>query len=168
MITSTKFKRDTGHRSIHVTGQTWRDSEGKPIQAHGGGILIHDGAYYWYGENRDGPVRHVNDTERVVAVGVWCYRSKDLLTWENLGVVLAAVDDPTHELFYANVIERPKVIYNKTTRKFVMWLHVDSPDYNAARAGVAIADDPAGPFQYLKSYRPNGFESRDQTVFQDD
>jgi hypothetical protein len=53
------------------------------------------------------------------------------------------------------VIERPKVIYNVRTRKFVMWLHQDSPDYQAARSGVAVSDTPAGPFKYLGSFRPN-------------
>jgi hypothetical protein len=103
------------------------------------------------------------------AVGVSCYRSRDLITWENLGVVLpAVVEDPSHDLHVTKVIERPKVIFNRRTGQFVMWLHVDSPDYKAARTGVAVADEPAGPFRYLYSVRPNDFESRDQTVFQDE
>ena len=28
---------------------------GELIQAHGGGILFHDGVFYLYGENKDGP-----------------------------------------------------------------------------------------------------------------
>lgn len=63
--------------------------------------------------------------------------------------------NPDHDLACENVIERPKVIYNALTRKFVMWLHQDSPDYQAARAGVAVSDTPAGPFKYLGSFRPN-------------
>jgi hypothetical protein len=155
---------------VHRTGETWRDVDGEPIQAHGGGILVHEGVYYWYGENRAGAVRtNANGKPRAEAVGVSCYRSADLMRWQNLGVVLPAVaDDPDHDLHISRVIERPKVIYNRGTGRFVMWLHVDSPDYKAARAGVAVADDPAGPFVYLQSYRPNGGESRDQTVFQDE
>jgi hypothetical protein len=139
-----------------------------PIQAHGGGILHHQGFYYWYGENRDGAVRTIDGRPRLSAVGVSCYRSRDLLTWENLGVVLPVTDDPTHDLHALKVIERPKVIFHRRDGTFVMWLHIDSADYQAARAGVAIADDPAGPFRYLGSLRPNGFMSRDQTLFQDD
>ncbi|MGO8701026.1 MAG: hypothetical protein ACLQVY_25320 [Limisphaerales bacterium] len=33
-------------------GQLWPDDRGKHIQAHGGGILHWDGAYYWFGEDR--------------------------------------------------------------------------------------------------------------------
>ena len=33
-------------------GQTWLDTEGKRIQAHGGSVLYWEGTYYWYGENK--------------------------------------------------------------------------------------------------------------------
>ena len=49
-----------------------------------------------------------------------------------------------------------------------MWAHVDSADYGKAAAGVAVSDSPAGPFEYLGSFRPNDAMSRDQTVFVDD
>ena len=68
----------------------------------------------------------------------------------------------------SGVIERPKVVYNAKTKKYVMWLHVDSADYKKASAGVAVADRPTGPYRYLGSVRPDGGESRDMTLFQDD
>lgn len=180
-------------------GEIWNDDQGKPINAHGGGILFHDGAYYWYGELKEGRtyVPACNQAwggTRVVAGGVSCYRSTDLTDWKNLGVVLASVpDDSKHDLHCDKVIERPKVIYNRSTKKFVMWLHVDSTDYKAAKSGVAVSDSPAGPFQYLGGFRPNagiwptnvteedkaagkplardfqgGQMARDMTLFQDD
>ena len=36
-----------------------------------------------------------------------------------------------------------------------MWMHIDSSNYAAARAGVAISPKPTGPFYYLGSFRPN-------------
>jgi beta-xylosidase len=142
-------------------GQIWLDDEGRPINAHGGGILFHDGAYYWYGELKEGrtyvPACNAEwGGTRVVAGGVSCYRSTNLREWKNLGIVLPAVpDDPKSDLHCDKVIERPKVIYNRATKKFVMWLHVDSIDYQAARSGVAVADAPGGPFKYIGSFRPN-------------
>ena len=56
------------------------------------------------------------------------------------------------------VMERPKVIYNESTGKYVMWFHADgrtpqsNADYGKALAGVAIADNPAGPFKLLGTY----------------
>jgi hypothetical protein len=64
-------------------------------------------------------------------------------------------DNPSHDLHPEKVVERPTVIYNARTKKFVMWLHQDSPNYAAARAGVAVSDSPTGPFKYVESFRPN-------------
>ncbi len=153
-------------------GQPWLDTEGHLIQAHGGGILQHEGMYYWFGENKDGPTStHPQHAwaRRVDVIGVNCYSSRDLLNWRNEGVVLPAVpNSPDHDLHPSQVLERPKVLYNRATRKYVMWMHIDSADYTLARVGVAVSDCPIGPYKYLGSARPNGFESRDMTLFQDD
>lgn len=152
-------------------GQVWLDTAGVPIQAHGGGVLYRDGTYYWFGENKAGPTGPglLEDLYRVDVIGVNCYSSSDLRNWKNEGTVLAAArDDPTSDLHPSKVVERPKVIYNALTGKYVMWLHIDTADYALARAGVAIADGPLGPYRYLGSFRPHGVMSRDMTVFQDD
>ena len=84
------------------------------------------------------------------------------------------------------VMERPKVLYNEKTGKYVMWFHCDgrtpgsSATYGKARAGVAIADSPTGPFKFLGAYKLNYSESanhswdnanlgsvRDMNVFED-
>ena len=151
-------------------GKVWLDVAGAPIQAHGGGILYDCGTYYWFGENKDGETKFVaNEVHRVDVVGISCYSSRDLLHWKHEGVVLPAnTTDPGHDLHVSKVVERPKVIYNAVTRQYVMWLHVDTYKYELAQAGVAVSDAPTGPYRYLGSSRPNGAESRDMTVFQDD
>ena len=154
-------------------GEVWSDTEGNPINAHGGGILYYEGTYYWYGEYKKGktvlPEWATWECYRTDVTGVSCYSSKDLLNWKFEGIVLPAVkDDPNHDLHPSKVLERPKVIYNKKTKKFVMWAHVESADYSKACAGVAVSDSPTGRFEYLGSFRPNNAMSRDQTVFVDD
>jgi len=150
-------------------GKIWLDTAGKPIQAHSAGILFHGDTYYWYGENKDGPTKPGGCGARVDVIGVSCYSSKDLYSWKNEGLALKSVpDDPKHDLHTSKVVERPKVVYNDTTKKFVMWMHIDDINYKAARTGVAVADSPAGPFTYLESVRAYGQDSRDQTFFKDD
>ena len=156
-----------------VSGEIWNDTDGNPINAHGGGILYHEGTYYWYGEYKLGktvlPEWATWECFRTDVSGVSCYSSKDLSTWTFEGLVLPAVkNDTLHDLHPSQVLERPKVVYNKATKKFVMWMHIDSPDYLKAAAGVAVSDSPVGPFTYLGSFRPNNAMSRDQTVFVDD
>lgn len=47
-------------------------------------------------------------------------------------------------------------------------MHIDNANYSKASVGVAVSFSPTGPFQYLGSKQPHGFDSRDMTVFKDD
>ena len=133
-------------------GQIWPDNEGKHINAHGGAILFHDGTYYWFGESRL-PRQEKDRTQ----YGVGCYSSTDLLNWKNEGLALKVISDTSGLLQPGCVIERPKVIYNRKTKKFVMWFHheLKGKGYAAALTGVAISDNITGPYKYLRSLRPN-------------
>lgn len=142
-------------------GSAWRATDGTTINAHGGGMLYEDGYYYWFGENRKG----------MASDGVSVYRSKDLVSWENLGLALTPTGDRKNTLqdvAPGRTIERPKVVYNEATGKYVMWAHwEDGNDYTKARAMVAVSDKIEGPYTLVRTMRPNGQESRDQTVFVD-
>lgn len=148
------------------------DVDGKPINAHGGGVLFYKGVYYFFGEVKTGktwlvPGQNWEDY-RVPAGGISCYSSPDLKHWKNRGVVLKPTTDvKDSDLDTGRVIERPKVIYNEQTKKFVMWIHIDKNDYNYSRGGVAISDSPVGPYRYLGSVQPNGQMLRDMTLFKD-
>lgn len=155
-------------------GAIWKDVAGNPINAHGGGILYYNNTYYWFGEIKKGKTWRVPgvtswEDYRVDASGISCYSSKDLLHWKYEGVALAPdMNDSNSDIHYTKVIERPKVIYNDHTKKFVMWIHIDKDDYSYAHAGVAISDKPGGPYRYLGSNQPNGQMSRDMTLYKDD
>ena len=145
-----------------------KDSLGRPVHAHGGQILPHQGVYYWIGEDRTGRNR------------VSCYRSANLRDWEFRNHILT-VDSlakphpqmPTDLRLCAEGagcnIERPKVLFCRETGQFVMWMHWELPDnYQEARCAVAVCDTIDGDYTYLGSFRPIGHMSRDCTVFQDD
>ena len=131
-------------------GQEWPDRKGEHINAHGGGLLFHEGKYYWYGENR--PARGFT-TE----VGVEVYSSSDLMNWEDEGVALAVFDEAGHDIERGCIMERPKVVRNPKTGKFVMLFHLElkGQGYAAARVGFAESDSPVGPFRFIRSLRPN-------------
>lgn len=133
-------------------GKAWPDQQGRHINAHGGGVLFHQGKYYWFGEHKGQGKRGNAAWE-----GVRCYSSSDLYNWKNEGIVLPVVEDPSSEITKGCVIERPKVIYNKKTKQFVMWFHLElkGKGYSAARTAVAVSDHVLGPYRYLRSYRPN-------------
>lgn len=131
-------------------GQEWPERKGEHINAHGGGLLFHEGKYYWYGENRPA---HGFTTE----VGVEVYSSSDLMNWEDEGVALAVSDEAGHDIERGCIMERPKVVRNPKTGKFVMLFHLElkGQGYAAARVGFAESDSPVGPFRFIRSLRPN-------------
>jgi len=152
---------------IIINGTQFKDTSGNVIHAHGGGMIQYGGYYYWYGEYRDNSNKFL---------GVRCYRSADLINWEYRGEVLSPSSAP--ELASCN-IERPKVMYNASTKEFVMWMHWENGvHYGEARAAVAYCKTPDGKYTYLGSFRPfassgvidhdrPGYMSRDCNVFVD-
>ena len=140
-------------------GQLWNDTQGNLIHAHGGGVIYHEGMYYWFGQYLNDKKYHAKSGDslkkRSELGGVSCYSSKDLVNWKFEGVALEREAEKNgHDLSIEMIVERPKVIYNAKTKKFVMWMHIDSPDYKAAKTGVAISDKITGPYKYLRGERP--------------
>ncbi len=144
----------------------WPDDRGHHIQAHGGGIMRRGDTFYWFGEDR---TADLDRSRRYVS----CYSSHDLAHWTFRNQVLKLADPESFGRRW--VLERPKVFYNENTKKFVMYMHIDGPSaggrsggYDLARVGVATCDTVDGPYEYLKSFRPLGHESRDIGQFVDD
>lgn len=133
-------------------GALWPDDRGVHINAHGGGVLYHEGTYYWFGEHKI-----AGSAGNTAHVGVHVYASTDLYHWRDAGIALRVSDDPHSDIVNGCVLERPKVIYCARTGKFVMWFHLElkGQGYHAARSGVAVADTPTGPYTFLRSFRPN-------------
>jgi len=151
-----------------------KDDRNKKVEAHGGGFIKKDDYFYWFGENRLGIKK------------VTCYRSRDLKNWEYRNDVLTLTsptekhyidtdldlnpfDDADKKFDCGATIERPKVLYNEKTRKYVMWMHYENGrDYSCARAAVAVSDTVDGDYTYLGSFRPQNYMSRDCTLFKDE
>ena len=158
-ISSACFAGEIAMRDTIKPGALWPDNNGNHVEAHGGGIIKVGKIYYWFGEDRS---KNNDPEKRYVA----CYASKDLVHWQFRNQVIKTGDpDSLGKNF---VLERPKVFYNKKTKKYVMYMHIDNSSYKMARVGVAICDKVDGDYKYLKSFRPLGHESRDIGQFIDD
>ena len=100
-------------------GQLWLDTDGKPIQAHAPQILVKDGVYYWYGENKEKTTLGSN----VWTWGIRAYRSTDFYNWEDLGLIIKPdTVNPLSPLHYSQTLDRPHIIYNRKTGKWVCWI----------------------------------------------
>lgn len=143
-------------------GVFWNDTAGTKIQAHGGGLLKAGDTYYWVGEDKT-----TNTGGTGNFYGVSLYASKDLVTWEHRNKIITTSTDP--QLAVSNrVIERPKIIYNDTTKMYVMWLHWDDTTYNNSYAGIFKSATIDGNYTYVDHIKPGGHDSRDCTLFKED
>jgi hypothetical protein len=153
--------------TINNTGP-WNDTTGKHIQAHGGGFLKVCDTWYWFGEDK---TQNTNGTGNFHAIS--CYASKDLVTWEHRNSVVTTSTDPV--LNNVNlIIERPKVIYNASTKMYVLWAHWDMEScsgvgggYCDSEAVVFTSPTVDGNYTYVKHFLPGGDASRDCTLWQE-
>ncbi len=143
-------------------GEIWPDNNGVHINAHGGGFLYYNETYYWFGEHKIS-----GELGNRAMVGIHAYSSKDLYNWKDEGIVLKMHEDTISMFQKGCTLERPKVVYNKKNKKFVMWFHheLKGQSYQSALAGIAVSDYVTGPFKYITSFRlhPNSLPTNFST-----
>lgn len=139
-------------------GQVWLDTEGKRIQAHGGSVMYLDGVYYWYGENKE----FTTPDNDIWHWGVRCYTSTDLYNWEDRGVIIPPEpDNPESSLHPSACMDRPHIIYNERTKKYVCWLKIMNKDQTQSET-VLTADNILGPYTKVReNLRPLGMSAGD-------
>lgn len=156
----------TPRRTSFRPGQPWTDTAGKLIQAHGGAVIVVDGAFYWYGENKE----FTTGKTATESWGIRLYRSLDLYNWDDLGVLIPPdTDNPRSSLGSEIFPERPHILYNQQTKTFVCWIKVRGvgPEYRL----VLTSDKITGPYTIAKDkLRPAGMVAGDfdMTVSPDD
>lgn len=127
-------------------GQVWLDTEGKRIQAHGGSVIYIDGIYYWYGENKE----KTTGDSGIWHWGVKCYASKDLYNWEDKGIIIPPdTKNPHSSLHPASMADRPHIIFNEKTGKFVCWIKVMKKD-GSQQETVLTSDTILGPYTIVQ------------------
>ena len=127
-------------------GQVWCDTEGKRIQAHGGSVIYVEGIYYWYGENKE---KTTGESE-IWHWGVRCYASKDLYNWIDKGLIIPPdTEDTNSPLHPTSMLDRPHIIYNKRTKKYVCWLKIMKKD-GKQQETVLTAENILGPYKIVR------------------
>ncbi|KAL7434161.1 hypothetical protein ACHAXM_003917 [Skeletonema potamos] len=120
--------------------------------------------YTWYGEH------DYNKDPNNLSGAIMACSTQDFVTWKNEGAMLNfanltdMVDGSSNKLR----AEKPKVLYNNSTQKYVMWMIIDNGTRELGMAGVAVSDYHNGPFEFVRSFYPDGNQTRDQTLFKDD
>lgn len=121
--------------------------------------------YTWYGEH------DFNKDPTHLSGGIMACSTQDFVNWENEGIQLNfanltdMVDGSSSNMLRA---EKPKVLYNNSTHKYVMWMIIDNGTRELGMTGIAVSDYHNGPFEFVRSFYPDGNQTRDQTLFQDE
>lgn len=128
-------------------GQVWLDTKGERIQAHGGSVIYVDGTYYFYGENKE----KTDGKNGIWHWGVRAYASKDLYNWEDKGLIIPPEpEDEDSPLHPTAMMDRPHIIYNAMTKKYVAWLKIMCKD-GSQRSTVLTADSFLGPYTKVRT-----------------
>ena len=132
-------------------GRPWLDTHGRRIQAHGGAVYYEDGVYFWIGENK----QFTHKGSKVWSWGVSAYSSTDLINWRDEGLIIPPVPwDKKSPLHPNRRLDRPHIIFNPGTKKYVAWLK-----YSEKKSYFTIltADELLGPYTVVTPfYQPYG------------
>eukprot|EP00912_Choanoflagellata_sp_UC4_P000009 UC4_evm3s7 len=125
------------------------------IEAHAAGMFQDPTSHrwFWYGESKK--------TSDLADHGVNCYSSASIAgPWTFVGQVIAQKDLPEKINGQEGpfIVERPKVLYNTKTKKYVCWYR---------HSAVFQSDSPTGPFEFVHALQPDGIPSLDMSLFQD-
>lgn len=139
-----------------TNGNLWITADGDTVQAHAPGFLKIKDTWYMVGEDRS----------REWRPDVNLYSSRDLQNWSFEKKIIAnGVASP--DLGSTRMIERAKLLYNKKTKRYVVWCHWESSNYGASEAACFSSDRIDGTYRLEWSGRPLGIKSRDCNVFVD-
>lgn len=127
-------------------GRVWLDTKGERIQAHGGSVIYIDGMYYFYGENKE----KTDGRNGIWHWGVRAYASRDLYNWEDKGLIIPPEpEDEKSSLHPSSMMDRPHIIYNKRTKKYVVWLKIMQKN-GEQTATILTADHFLGPYTKVR------------------
>lgn len=154
-----------------------RDSTGAIMDAHDGKILHVAGLYYWFAASYGNCTEPKGNSGCAGAAPGACgfqlnhnvtlWTSTDLFNWQYQGVVFGMANSglPAGAMFC------PKVLYNKQTGMWVLWVNpILGDDFGVSYYAVATSAQPTGPFKVVsQNVTSLAFQDvGDFNLFQDD
>jgi len=137
-----------------ATGITWMDDQGKPVNAHGGGLNREGDTFYLSGEHftYDASASYdQNNDFKAFAM----YSTTDFMHWKFERKILER--QPSGELGPNRVGERPHIIKCPATGEYVLIAHAGSIDYQTDKEAVyATSATINGAYTYRGPLKDTG------------
>ncbi len=130
-----------------ATGIIFKDTDGKPVNAHGGGIIKEGNTYYMHGEY------FLSTTTDNNFNGFSMYSSQDMATWKNEGIILP--QQASGLLGPNRKGERPHIIKCPATGEFVLYAHAADVTYQADKEVVYATSNTVNGQYTLKGSLTN-------------
>ena len=154
-----------------TSGVIWKDDQGRPVELHGLGLLappLHplgtSGKYYFVGTSKK------TQSSAWLSSGINLYSTFDLQHWHFEAQIFTnesiTTPIPTGEALQYRM-ERPKLLYNALTKKYVLYFHLDSSHFKMGMVAVATSNTIDGDYKFVRGYQPDGLVSFDMTMYQD-
>lgn len=141
-----------------------RDVNGQWMDAHDGNIMqfTPGGPFYMYAMAYGNCQEEATGCAHVAVgacgfrldhnVSVWSSSTMASGTWKLVGDALPVADRPV------GIYYRPKVVFNPTTGKYVLWANlVPGGDFSESAYVVATSDTPEGPFTVASKDSPTRY-----------
>jgi hypothetical protein len=133
----------------------WRDTSGNEIWCNGGHMIREGDTFYWIG---------YETKPRMGFRNIKLYSSANLGDWKFENNILRR-EGPLSILGWAG---RPGLLYNRTTKKYVVIIEADSRQWERHKVGFACCDTINGDYQFVRYVYPEGQRSTgDQSVYQE-
>ena len=83
------------------------------------------------------------------------YSSNDLYNWKNEGTLMVKYEDESHPFYVGRIMDRPHILYNKKTKKFVLWAKIGGllskkEGFGNAYFAVCESEHITGPFRLVE------------------
>ncbi len=144
-------------------GESWNDSEGNRIEAHGGTMFMENGTFYWVGEDKSRTTKE----GRIWTWGVNLYSSVDLYNWKKEAQIIAPMPGNPKSIFFPERrLDRPHIIKCDGTGKYVLWLKFSGEDADYA---ILTSGKITGPYELVREhFRPYGHKCGDYDLVKDE
>lgn len=122
-----------------------------------------DGRQYWYTEHNV----QVMTPDIYSLGGIAACSSQDLQKWRFEGILMhyENLTDMVMGTTGPFTLERPAVLFNNLTQKYIMWATMNDANHSQGMTIVAESPYEDGPFLFRRSFYPDGNKTRDQSIF---
>lgn len=94
------------------------------------------------------------------------YSSEDLYNWKDEGFAVAESEDPANPFHPKNIMDRPHILFNQKTKKYVLWAKTaHEMDFGRCSFSICVGDS-LQTMSFVKEIIPHPYRAGDFDLFE--